>query len=37
MTRLPAYLCLRLHAAHLRMRFVGPVRTLICDACGEFR
>ena len=35
MTRLPAYLCLRLHAAHLRMRF--PLRLIWCDVCEEIR
>ena len=30
-------LCLRLHGAHLRIRFVGPLRFLWCDTCRELR
>lgn len=37
MTRLPAALCLALHRASLRIRFVGPLRFLWCSACGEIR
>ena len=34
---MPSRICLTLHKAHIRIRFVGPLRFLWCDDCGQMR
>jgi hypothetical protein len=34
---MPNVLCLHLHKDSIRIRFVGPLRFLWCDRCGEMR